>query len=224
MKDKEKSSLVDQIEQSLVALFSRKEYDIGAVIPKEIELARSLGVSRTVVREALSRLRTRGMIESRKKRGSVLTSPDIVSVMGKGMNPDRLDQKTLKDIFELCLALEVGMADFIVKRVTPTDIATLREIIAKAAPATSYQASIEEEIAFHNKLYEIADNDTMKGFQQMLLPIFYYVHQSGMLQEMPVFKKKVTHSDLVSLLEAGSADKLRKGMRQHLNGHYKRIF
>ncbi|SEA28447.1 DNA-binding transcriptional regulator, FadR family [Arachidicoccus rhizosphaerae] len=225
MKNMDKKSLVDQIEKSLVELLSSKEYSVGAVIPKELELSTQLGVSRTVVREALSRLRTRGMIESRKKRGAVVTSPDIVSVIEKGMNPDILDQNTLKEIFEMRLSLEVGMADFIIKRVTEQDIKELRAIVSKETPNKMPNLfAIDEEIAFHSKLYEICDNNTMKGFQKMLLPIFNYVHSSGMLNDMPVFKKVVTHSDLIDLIESRSADKLRKGIRQHLNGHFKRVF
>lgn len=225
MKSIDKKSLVDKIEKSLVELLSSKEYPIGALIPKEIELAARLGVSRTVVREALSRLRTRGMIESRKKRGAVITRPDIVSVIGKGMNPEILDQDTLKEIFEMRLSLEVGMADFIIKRVTPEDIADLKAIVSREMPGKPPNTfEIEEEIDFHSKLYEICNNNTMKGFQKLLLPIFNYVHSSGMLNDVPVFKKVVTHSDLITLIEAGSADKLRKGIRQHLNGHFKRLF
>lgn len=225
MKSIDKKSLVDKIEKSLVALLSSKEYTIGAVIPKEIELSERLGVSRTVVREALSRLRTRGMIESRKKRGAIITSPDIVSVIGQGMNPDMLDQSTLKDIFEMRLALEVGMADFIIKRVTPEDIKQLRAIVAEEIPNKAPNLfEIDEEIAFHSKLYEICDNNTMKGFQKLLLPIFNYVHSNGMLDDLPVYTKVVTHGDLIDLIETGSADKLRKGIRQHLKGHFKRIF
>lgn len=220
----DKKSLVDKIEKSLVELLSSKAYKIGAVIPKELELAESLGVSRTVVREALSRLRTRGMIESRKKRGSVITSPNIVSVMEKGMSPDILDQATMRDIFEMRLALEVGMADFIVRRVKPGDIAELKTIVSQEKNTNYNIAEIEEEIAFHGKLYEISGNGTMKGFQKMLLPIFNYVHSSGMLNDAPLLKKVVTHTDLIHIIEGGSVDKLRKGMRQHLNGHFKRLF
>lgn len=225
MKELDTISLVDKIEKSLVDLLSSKDYSVGAVIPKEIELAERLGVSRTVVREALSRLRTRGMIDSRKKRGSVITSPNIVSVIEKGMNPDILDQSTLKDIFEMRLSLEIGMADFIIKRVTAEDIIDLKTIVAREAPPSAPNTfSIEEEIAFHSKLYDICDNNTMKGFQKLLLPIFNYVHNSGMLNDIPIFKKIVTHNDLITLIEEGSADKLRKGIRQHLNGHFKRLF
>ena len=225
MKDVDKKSLVDKIESSLVELLSSKEYTVGTVIPKEMELAGQLGVSRTVIREALSRLRTRGLIESRKKRGSVITSPNIISVIEQGMNPEILDDETLKDIFEMRLMLEVGMADFIIKRVKPADIVELKAILDRSAimtPPNSFP--IEEEIAFHSKLYEISGNKTAKGFQRLLLPIFDYVHKSGMLDDMPSFKKVVTHRDLIGLIEEGAADKLRKGIRQHFNGHFKRIF
>lgn len=223
----DKNSLVDKIEKSLVALLSSKKYGVGSVIPKELELAESLGVSRTVIREALSRLRTRGMIESRKKRGSVITSPDIVSIMEKGMSPDILDQDTMKEIFEMRLALEIGMADFIIKRVTAEDIATLRSITTREDKEMTNRyniSEIEEEIAFHSKLYDISGNGTMKRFQKMLLPIFSYVHNSGMLIDAPVLKKVVTHNDLVDVLEQGNSEKLRRAMRQHLNGHFKRLF
>ena len=225
MKKEDNKSLVDKIEKSLVDLLTSKEYPVGTVIPKEVELAERLGVSRTVIREALSRLRTRGMIESRKKRGAVITSPDIVSVIEQGMTPEILDENTLKEMYEMRLAIEVGMADFIVKRATAEDIKVLREIASKESPGKWPNLfEIQEEIAFHSKLYEISNNNTIKGFQKMLLPLFNYVHKSGMLNDMPIFKKIVTHSDIVDLIETRSADKLRKGMRQHLNGHFKRLF
>ena len=53
-------SLVDRAETSILDLFSKNNYGVGDLIPKEMELATQLGVSRTVVREAVSRLRMRG--------------------------------------------------------------------------------------------------------------------------------------------------------------------
>lgn len=66
-------SLVDKVESNLVELLKQRKLKVGDSIPKEIELAETLGVSRTVIREALLRLRTMGLIESKKKRG--LSSP-----------------------------------------------------------------------------------------------------------------------------------------------------
>ena len=101
MKPMDTSSLVDKVEESLVDLLQKRKLSVGDVIPKEMELAETLGVSRTVIREALTRLRLMGLIESKKKKGSVITSPDIFGMMSKSMNPHILAPETLKEIFEL---------------------------------------------------------------------------------------------------------------------------
>ena len=60
------SSLVDKVEVNLIEYFKNKELQPGDLIPKEMELAEIMGVSRTVIRETLTRLRTMGLIEIKK--------------------------------------------------------------------------------------------------------------------------------------------------------------
>lgn len=219
------SSLVDKVEANLVQLLQERKLKVGDSIPKEVDLAESLGVSRTVIREALLRLRMMGLIDSKKKKGSVITSPDIFGNLSKSLNPYVLDQDTLKEIFELRLVLEIGMADFIMERVTKDDIEELKQIVAdepEISESLSFQ--IEHEIKFHGKLYEITRNETMKKFQKLLLPVFDYVHSSGLLKKNVVVKKFVSHKGLVNIIEHGSAEMLRNGMRNHLESHFARIF
>ncbi len=219
------SSLVDKVEDSLVELLKERKLSVGDVIPKEIELAETLGVSRTVIREALTRLRLMGLIESKKKKGSVITSPDLFGMMGKSMNPHILDQHTLKEIFEIRLVLEIGMADLLFHRITKEDIQQLHQIVDDEPPATQYHLfNVEHEIAFHGKLYEITGNETLKKFQKMLLPVFDYVHNSGLLKKQPLLKTFVSHKELVDILENGTPEGFRNGMRQHLENHFARLF
>ena len=58
----------------------------------------------------------------------------------------------------------------------------------------------------------------------MLLPVFDYVHQSGLLKMQPLLRAFVSHKELVDILENGTPEKFRNGMRQHLENHYARIF
>ncbi len=225
MKSIDTSSLVDKVEDSLVELLKERKLSVGDVIPKEIELAETLGVSRTVIREALTRLRLMGLIESKKKKGSVITSPDLFGMIAKSMNPHILDQDTLKEIFEIRLVLEIGMADLLFHRITKEDIAELRNIVSNEPPATQYHLfNIEHEIAFHGKLYEITGNETLKKFQKMLLPVFDYVHHSGLLKKQPLLKTFVSHKELIDILENGNPEKFRNGMRDHLENHFARLF
>ena len=219
------SSLVDKVEASLVELLLDRKMSVGDVIPKEVELAQSLGVSRTVIREALTRLRMMGLIESKKKKGSVITSPDLFGMMSKSMNPHILDQDTLKEIFEIRLVLEIGMADLLFQRITKKDIEQLKEIVSNEPPVTQYHLfNIEHEIAFHGKLYEITGNNTLKKFQKMLLPVFDYVHNSGLLKKQPMLKTFVSHKGLIDILEDGTPEKFIDAMRQHLENHFARLF
>jgi GntR family transcriptional repressor for pyruvate dehydrogenase complex len=218
-------SLVERVEAKLVELLQEKKLKVGDSIPKEIELADALGVSRTVIREAILRLKMMGLIESRKKRGAVITSPDIFGIMSKSMNPHILDQDTLKEIFEIRLVLEIGMADLLFHRITKEDIAELKSIVESEPPATQYHLfNIEHEIAFHGKLYEITGNSTLKKFQKMLLPIFDFVHHSGLLKNQPLLKVFVSHKGLVEILENGTPEQFRNGMRIHLENHFARLF
>lgn len=219
------SSLVDKVEANLVELLQQRKLKVGDSIPKEVDLAETLGVSRTVIREALLRLRLMGLIDSRKKRGAVITSPDLFGIMSKSMNPHILDQDTLKEIFEIRLVLEIGMADLLFHRITKDDIEELRIIVSNEPPATQYHLfNVEHEIAFHGKLYEITGNETMKKFQKMLLPVFDYVHNSGLLKKQPLLKTFLSHKGLIDILEDGTPEKFRNGMRDHLENHFARLF
>lgn len=221
----ENASLVDKVEASLVELLRQQKLKVGDSIPKEIELAERLGVSRTVIREALLRLRLMGLIDSRKKKGAVITSPDLFSNLSKSMNPHILSPETLREIFEIRLVLEIGMADFLFHRITKEDISELRKIVANEPPATQYHLfNVQHEIAFHGKLYDITGNETLKKFQHLLMPVFDYVHHSGLLSNQPLLKVFVSHKELVDILENGTPEQFRNGMRNHLENHFARLF
>jgi DNA-binding FadR family transcriptional regulator len=221
----ESGTLVDKTETDLLSYFNTHHLKAGDVIPKEVELAVQLGVSRTVVREAMLRLRTRGLIESKKKRGTVLTNPDPLALLEKSLYPGILDDETLRDIFELRMVLEIGMGDLLFERITQSDIDELYAIIADEPVNTQEMVfDAEQEIRFHGKLYDITGNNTLRRFQRMLLPIFKYVHESGLLKRPVQHKKFVSHRGLVDALQHGNPETFRNAMRSHFENHFQRLF
>jgi GntR family transcriptional regulator, transcriptional repressor for pyruvate dehydrogenase complex len=218
-------SLVDKVEMNLIDFFIKKELTPGDVIPKELELAQAMGVSRTVIRESLNRLKTMGLIESIKHKGTLIKSPDLPGILQKSMIPNILNTQSLKDAFELRLVLEVGMADLVVKRATEKDIEELSEIVKnEISPSNKILFDVDYEIKFHGKLYEMTGNDTLKGFQTLLLPVFNYVYSSGLINKPIAVKKYVSHKGLVDILKERDAGMFRKAMRRHLENHFNRIF
>lgn len=223
--ESDSQSLVDKAETSILELFSEHSYKVGDVIPKEMELAAQLGVSRTVVREAVSRLRMRGLLETRRKRGTVVTNPDVMGLLEKNLYPGILDDATLRNIFELRMVLEIGMGDLIFERVTQSDIEELYAIVAnEPANAGDMLFDVDQEVGFHGKLYRITGNVTLERFQYLLLPVFKYVHESGILGRPVTNKRFVSHRGLVDVIQHGSPETFRNAMRNHFENHFQRIF
>lgn len=218
------SSLVDKVEQRIIVFIQDNKLKVGDLLPKELDLSERLGVSRTVVREALLRLRTIGLIESKKHKGAVLSNPDVLGSLRRVFHPSLLDESVLKDMFEMRLALEVGMADFIVNKITDADLKELKAIASDMSADEKEQVwRIESEIRFHGKLYEISQNKILIELQEMLLPIFTYVHQSGMLKKSKLSSEHVTHAELVKILKKRDVEAYRKAIRKHLENHFARI-
>ncbi len=221
----ENLSLVDKVEIRLKEYFKENNLKIGDSIPKELEFAEALGVSRTVVREALLRLRTLGLIESKKHKGMTLTQPDFILNFEKVLASNQLGEQALKDIFELRLILEMGMADFLFSRKTKADLEELDLIVTQQEKEQKVSTifSLKNEISFHGKLYEISKNDTLQRFQKLLLPVFQYVHDH-MQPDAANFKyssdKFVSHRDLLNHLKKGTPETFRVAMRQHLEPHF----
>lgn len=215
----EATTMADVVEVRLREYLKKNSFKPGDALPKELEIAEALGVSRNVVREALSRLRMLGMIETKKKRGMILGRPDILSAFERVLDPLIIDKDTLQDIFELRLVLETGLADLLYLRKTDKDIEELEKIAKSEKHVDDQPFRIKNEIAFHGKLYEITRNDTLKRFQSMLLPIFGYVLA---VEKVPQ-PTGVSHLDLVEILKTGTKEDFRRGMLEHLKPHFDKL-
>ena len=118
----------------------------------EAGLAERLGVSRTPVREALSRLAAEGLVEI---------------VTNRGARVSRWTVSELEAVFELRAALEPRLAALAVPRATGTDVDHLEalavEILAVGTPgpAQDLDAIVPLNRAFHGRLSALADHPAM---------------------------------------------------------------
>lgn len=213
-------TMTDQVEMKLRDYIKRNNFQAGDALPKELELVEILGVSRSVVREALSRLRMLGMVDTRKGRGMVLTEPDVLSGFERLLEPHFLAQNTMKQLFEIRLMLEVGLSDFLFKRVAKKDFQKLEDILAREAAATTREELVQTDVLFHATLYKITGNQTLIRFQKMLLPLFQYITDYKAHLATPHVAPPVTHRDLVELLRHGNAEQFRVAMKEHFSPHF----
>ncbi len=214
-------TLVDQVEDKLLNYFREKDLKNGDHIPNEMELAASLGVARSVLREALSRLKMMGMIETRTRRGMVLTEPSILGGMRRVVDPRILSEDALFDILGFRIALEIGICHEIFLHITPEDIAELEEIVNVGIMYENNEYAPFSEFAFHTKLYKITGNRTIAEFQNIVHPVMTFVKEKFREYLAPINVKLkeegriITHQDLLRHLKEHDEEHYREALEQH---------
>ena len=200
-------TLVDQVEDNLLTYFRTKDLRAGDAIPNEMELAAALGVARSVLREALSRLKMVGMIETRTRRGMILTEPSILGGMKRVVDPRILSEHSLFDLLGFRIALELGICSDLFQNITPEDIVELKEIVRLGIAFENNEYAPISEFTFHAKLYEITGNATIREFQEIIHPVMVFVKDKfkELLEPINIEIKErgelVTHADLLGFLE-----------------------
>ena len=215
------STLVDQVEDKLLTYFKKNDLQTGDAIPNELELSNSLGVARSVLREALSRLEMMGMIETRTRRGMILTEPSILGGMKRVVDPRILSEDSLFDILGFRIALEIGICSDLFRNVTQKDIEELEKIVRLGIVFENNEYAPISEFSFHAKLYEITGNKTISEFQEIIHPVMTFVKDKfkDLLEPINIEMKRkgkiITHSDLLGYLKKGDENGYRKAIELH---------
>ncbi len=223
-------SLVEQTQRDILKYISQNSKD--SKLPKEQEFVELLGVSRVVVREALSRLRAVGIIETKRKKGTVVVVPEVFGVLKSIVESGLLDIDTLRDLYQLRLMLEIGMADFIYLNKTEKQMKELDTIVAEEVELEKEmsQADSDEEkyaiarkltdvdVRFHSKLFEMTGNKSLIDFQYILRHLFTLYYPK--IKRDYHSRTLVSHVSLFNILRSGTADAFRMGMRLHLKTQF----
>ena len=215
-------TLVDQVEDHLLTYFKEQDIKCGDSIPNEKTLAAELGVARSVIREALSRLRMMGLVYSRPRRGMILTEPSILGGMKRVVDPRILSENTLFDILGFRIALEEGIENDIFRNITRKDIDELTELVKMGKASENNEYSLVDEFAFHTKLYNMTGNRIIAQFQEIIHTALTFVKERFKEDLEPInieMSKKgliVTHEDLLKYICAGDEE----GYKRAIQGHF----
>lgn len=216
-------TLVDMVEEKLLLYLKDNNYCIGCTVPNEKELASSLGVARSVIREALSRLKMIGLIESRTRRGMIIREPSLFGGMKRLIDPRNLSEKTLCNLLEIRIMLETGMTYKLFENLNDKYLKELENIVKMESALEYNEYSAIGELNFHSKLYEITGNSTIMEFEQILYLIMEFAkekfqeHLKPLNKELLKHGKLVSHADLFQLLAAHDVEGYKQAIDRHLS-------
>lgn len=205
----------DLLKRSILA----GELPSGARLPTERELAETLNVSRTVLREALSRLMADGIVARTAPRSLCVAEFDRARVAA-GL-ADVEDGMTRRELAELRLIVEVGAMEIVAGRVTAAQLAELErwvvEIERRAATSGTLQHA---DLQFHATLIRAVGNPLLGA----LIPLVEDDMRQSVLADPTMLSAPGTearrvarqHREIFEALRAGDAERARRVMIAHL--------
>lgn len=207
-------AIADQIEQ----LILNHELQIGDALPPERELAAQLQVSRNILREAISMLAQKGLLEVRPGSGTYVARPSAEILEDSISFLIRFSETALYDLLEARLLIEVEIAGLAAERATGED----RQLIAERfeqleATTDDLEAYGEADIRFHTALASAAKNEiyclllsSIRGALRQIIR-FFVKHNPTVLEEAHLY-----HQRILQAIEQQRPEEAREAMRQHL--------
>lgn len=218
-------TLADMVEQQILDFIRQLNLKPGEHLPKEIELAEKLQVSRNIIREALSRLRMMGIIDSRKQRGMVVGQTRLDRVLSKMIDPQFMLAQDADNLFELRLVIELGLAELLYSRRTPELQARLEAIVRReeAAPG-DLQVALQADAEFHCAIYQATRNQLLNLLQGLVQEFFRQNRQKNFNpRRFEPGQGTANHRDILDVLAAGGPEEYRAVMRRHLAPHFSEL-
>lgn len=219
---KKPRSLSQETVEALAARIRDGRLKPGDKLPTEAAIMAEFGVSRTVVREAISRLQASGLVETRHGIGTfVLDAGD-----GSGFRISPEQYATLRDVIdvlELRIGIETEAAALAAQRRGPGHLAAMRSALDTIEQAVAQGGdAIAADFQFHLEIARATGNphfvELMATLGSRIIPRARLQTDESAAPDRTLYLKRVNaeHESILDAISAGDADGARAAMRTHL--------
>jgi GntR family transcriptional regulator, transcriptional repressor for pyruvate dehydrogenase complex len=193
----------------------------GARLPTEQALTSSLGVSRTVVREAVAALRADGLVVTRRGSGAYVADPAAGPFRIGAARANTLAD--VLDVMELRLAVEVEAAALAAERASRRQVAAIRTAWRGIDTALRRgEGAVAEDFGFHRAIAEATGNRQFPRFLEFLGSHVIPRQSVRLTRDTPAERRTYLeriqheHGRIVDGISGEDPIEARRAMREHL--------
>ncbi|AQH01768.1 GntR family transcriptional regulator [Burkholderia sp. KK1] len=220
-------ALSDTVAQQLQKLIEKGSFAATGKLPTEAVLAQEYGVSRTVIREAISRLKNEGMVEPRQGSG-------VFIVERAGIRPLRIDYAQAAEpgavvqILALRRAIEAEVASEAALRRTDDHLAAIVTALGRIDEAVrAGKDGVAEDVAFHREIANASGNPyflkTLTFLNQYLEAGTLVTRGNEALREDFMRQVRDEHAAIVEAIRARDPAAARTAAQTHLINAARRL-
>ena len=219
--------LSEQLADALAVSIRDGQLAAGQKLPTEQALVERFGVSRTVVREALSRLKTLGLIESRQGSGAFVQVAPQQALAQLSLEPDGSVDAVIQMV-EVRRALEAESAALAAARRTPQSVKQIKQALQALSKAVKAGGDgVQEDVAFHTAIAQASRNPfllaTLAYLNRFLLDATRVTRANEATRADLEAEVHHEHSAIVAAIEAGDVFAARQAGATHMVNAARRI-
>jgi GntR family transcriptional repressor for pyruvate dehydrogenase complex len=182
----------------------------GDRLPPERELLAQFGVSRQVLREALTVMEAQGMLSTTPGGGRVFRGRTVGDI---GAFIDALKESALFEILDAREAIEGKIAELAAREASDEEIQALQARVA-GLEASSY--TYEWNYRFHLAIAEAAHNGVLHNFLQLVLEARREVQEQDYLTLEQMKRTFDDHAAIVEAIASRDPERSREVMEGHI--------
>jgi GntR family transcriptional repressor for pyruvate dehydrogenase complex len=153
-----RQNLVAGVVESLRQRILAGVFDAAEPLPSEAKLGQLLGVSRTVIREAMRILGGQGLVEVSQGRRPRIRPADSQAVVDSVSTFLQRQDHTPLDLIEVRRPLETAIAALAAERATPRHLEQLEQALAELQTVHGLSEQVAADMRFHDLLAEATGN------------------------------------------------------------------
>jgi len=216
-------NLTEEVVDQLAAEIRGGKLAPGSRLPTEAALMRALGVSRTVVREAIAALRSEGMVVTRQGSGAYVAA-DGSRMPFRIAQPDAGGIADVIKIMELRLAVELEAAALAAERASAAQVVAIRKALAGIDRAIARgDGAVKEDFDFHRSIAAATGNPHFAQFLEFLgrhvIPrqSVRLAHGTQTQQRDYLEMLQKEHRRIADAIKGRDPNEARRAMRSHLS-------
>lgn len=223
-----RETLTTQLTRTLQERIAAGAYPVGSKLPSEQDLIDEFGVSRTVVREAISSLRAGGVVATQQGVGAF--------VLNAASAPFTIKATELEVVYEVIAVLELRIgvetecAALAAQRRRDEHIAALRTALDRMTAAIDRREdTVEPDLEFHRGIAEATGNrhflNLFEYLGTLLIPRARLRSATYRPDEMDSYLNRINaqHEDIFQAIVRQDSDAARAAMRLHLTSSRERL-
>lgn len=211
-----KVNISDQVYEQLKEQLISGVWKQGDKIPSENELVALFNVSRVTVRQALSKLITLGLLETKLGEGTFVKEITPGVYMKEMIPYIYLNKDSFREVLEFRLVIEVETAGIAAEKITDKDIARLERCLNRMIDYKDELGKyVHEDLHFHMIIAKSTQNSLIIQVNNIVREIIRETIKN-VTEEIGIEVGLKYHKLLIDSFKQRDAEMAKKMMREHL--------